>query len=89
MPGFSSEAALIDEVRERLLRRFSRVPQDEITASVAQAHARFTHSRVRDFVPLLVERRAVAELAKELRGNNTRICVVVGVHGSCGRAVTV
>jgi hypothetical protein len=65
MPGFSSEAASIDEVRERLVRRFSHVPKDQISATAAQAHARFTHSRVRDFIPLLVERRARAQLAEQ------------------------
>jgi hypothetical protein len=65
MPGFSSEAALIDEVRERLGRKFSHIPDEEIWASVAKANARFTHSRVRDFIPLLVERRAAAELASQ------------------------
>jgi hypothetical protein len=64
MPGFSSEAALIDEVQQQLVRKFSRVTKDQISTTVAQAHARFEHSRIRDFVPLLVERRARAELAK-------------------------
>ena len=64
MPGFSGEAALIDEVRERLGRRFSHLPKDHISAAVDRAHARFAHSRVRDSVPLLVERRARAELAE-------------------------
>jgi hypothetical protein len=31
---------------------------------VEDAHARFEQSRIRDFVPLFVERRARAELAK-------------------------
>lgn len=35
MPGFSSEAALIDEVRERLVRKFSHVPKDQISTTVA------------------------------------------------------
>jgi hypothetical protein len=64
MPGFSSEAASIDEVRERLGRRFSHIPKDQISDAVAQAHARFEHSRVRDFVPLLVERHATFALAQ-------------------------
>jgi hypothetical protein len=63
MPGFSSEAAQIDEVRQRLVRKFSHIPKDHISATVAQAHARFEHSRVRDFVPLLVEPRAKFALA--------------------------
>ncbi|MBV9514112.1 MAG: hypothetical protein JO280_08760 [Mycobacteriaceae bacterium] len=63
MPGFSSEAALIDEVQQRLMGRFAHLSADQVSASVALALARFTHSSVRDFVPLLVERRAGAELA--------------------------
>ena len=63
MPGFSSEAALIDEVQQRPVRKFSHVPKDQISTTVAHAHARFEHSRVRDFIPLLVERRARTELA--------------------------
>jgi hypothetical protein len=66
VPGFSSEAALIDEVRERLVGKFSHVPKDKISTTVTQAHARFEHSRVRDFIPLLVERRASAELTRPL-----------------------
>lgn len=65
MPGFSSEAASIDAVCERLVRKFSHVPKDHIATTVALAHARFEHSRVRDFIPLLVERRARAQLAHQ------------------------
>jgi hypothetical protein len=54
----------IDEVLDRLVRKFSQIPKDQISATVAQAHARFEHSRVRDFVPLLVERRARLALAQ-------------------------
>jgi hypothetical protein len=68
MPGFSSEAALIDEVQQRLVRKFSHVPKDQICTTVAHVHARFEHSRVRDFIPLLVERRAGAELAAKPAG---------------------
>jgi hypothetical protein len=64
MPSFSSEAALIDDVQHRLVRRFTQLPPDKITYAVARAHARFTQSRVRDFIPLLVERRAGAELSR-------------------------
>ena len=76
MPGFSSEAALIDEVQQRLARKFSHLSKDQISTTVAQAHSRFEHSRVRDFVPLLVERRAKADLAraaaKEMRRMQSR-----------------
>ena len=68
MPVFNSEAAQIDQVRERLVRKVSHVPKDQISTTVAQAHARFEHSRVRDFIPLLVERRAHTQLAKQQAG---------------------
>ena len=64
MPGFSSEAAQVNEVRERLVRKFSHIPEDQISATVAQAHSRFEHSSVRDFIPLLVERRAKLALGQ-------------------------
>jgi hypothetical protein len=58
-----SEKALIDEVQRRPAGKFVQLSPDQIAAAVAQVHARFEHSRVRDFVPLLVERRASRELA--------------------------
>jgi hypothetical protein len=57
-----TEHELIDDVRERLRTAFAEVPADEISAAVDRAHIRFQHSTIRDFVPLLVERRASAEL---------------------------
>jgi hypothetical protein len=39
-----------------------------ISTTVAQAHARFEHRRVRDFIPLLVERRGQTQLAKQQAG---------------------
>jgi hypothetical protein len=44
---------LIDEVQRRLAGKFVQLSPDQIAAAVAQVHARFEHSRVRDFVPLL------------------------------------
>ncbi|MFG2135184.1 three-helix bundle dimerization domain-containing protein [Streptomyces sp. NPDC048751] len=37
---------------------------DEVEAAVAAAHASFSDRRVRDFVPVLVERKARASLGK-------------------------
>ena len=64
--GFSGEAALIDEVRQRLFRKFGDVPHDRISSAVNQAHDRFAHSKVRDFVPLLVERRVSDQLSSHV-----------------------
>jgi hypothetical protein len=41
-----------------------RLGPDKAVLFVEDAHARFEQSRIRDFVPLFVERRARAELAK-------------------------
>ena len=65
MPGFSSEAALIDEVHQRLVHKFSHVPIDQISATVANAHARFEHSRVRHFIPLLVSDSLARNLLRD------------------------
>jgi hypothetical protein len=65
VPGFSSEAALIDEVERRLVGKFAHLPHDQISDAVKQAHSRFSRSRVRDFVPLLVERRASEDLSRQ------------------------
>jgi hypothetical protein len=64
MPG-SSEKAIIDEVQDRLLRKFEHLAPDQVSAMVRQAHAQFEQSKVRDFIPLLVERRATRELAEQ------------------------
>jgi hypothetical protein len=56
------EGEQIANVEERLLKRFTEVPADQVSATVAEAHERFISSTVRDYVALLVERRAHAEL---------------------------
>ena len=59
------EEALISEVQARLVAKFAQLPPDHVARAVAEAHARFEQSRVRDFVPLLVERRAGDDLFKQ------------------------
>jgi hypothetical protein len=59
-----SERTLIDEVERRLIRKYAKLPPDQVSTVVQQAHAQFEQSRIRDFVPLLVERRAGQELAR-------------------------
>ena len=58
------EAAAIGEVVRRLTAVYSDVPADKVAAAVQNARARFELSRIREFVPLFVERRAGAELAQ-------------------------
>lgn len=60
-----SEQTLIAEVERRLIAKYEQtIPPHRIATIVRDAHARFEQSRIRDFVPLLVERRARAELGK-------------------------
>jgi len=53
-----SENASIDQVKRRIRARFGTVPAGDIDAAVDAALAHFDHCRIRDFIPLLVERRA-------------------------------
>jgi hypothetical protein len=56
------ERVLIGEVEQRLAKKYADLPDGHIAAVVEHAYARFRSSRVRDFIPLLVERRADEEL---------------------------
>jgi hypothetical protein len=56
------ERALIDAVERRLVQKYAALPPDDVAAVVRQAYAQFKQSAVRDFIPLLVERRASEEL---------------------------
>jgi hypothetical protein len=58
------EEALIDEVHQRLAQKYAHVSPSEVSAAVDAALMNFERSSIRDFVPLLVERRAGAQLAK-------------------------
>jgi hypothetical protein len=59
-----SEQLLIAEVERRLTNKHPHIPFDQVSVVIQTVCARFEHSPIRDFVPLLVERRAGAELAK-------------------------
>ena len=58
------EEALIDEVQQRLVRKCAALTPRHGSAAIESALERFAQSTVRDFVPLLVERRASAEPSK-------------------------
>jgi hypothetical protein len=62
--GNVSEVTLIEQVVDRLAASYSEVPRDDVAQTVANAHHRFQGSTIREFVPLLVERRARAELSR-------------------------
>jgi hypothetical protein len=58
------EEALIDEVHQRLAQKYTHLSPSDVSAAVDAALMNFERSSIRDFVPLLVERRASAQLAK-------------------------
>lgn len=60
-----SEQRSVDEVIDRLGQRFPEVERDTISAIVAEEHEAFDGRPVRDFVPVLVEKRA-KQRVKEL-----------------------
>ena len=63
-PKKISESVLIAEVERRLMSKYAHEPSERVSSAVNNAHARFELSRIRDFIPLLVERHARAELSK-------------------------
>jgi len=56
------EDAAMDQVAERLAERFPTVPAETIVAIVHEVHAALADARVRDFIPVLVEREAKSRL---------------------------
>ena len=58
-----NERELIEEVEQRLVRKFAHLSAGLIATAVDDAYLRFESSLIRDYIPLLVERRAHNELA--------------------------
>jgi hypothetical protein len=56
------EVAALRQVTQRLHERFPQVPATTVEATVALQFHRFDDSRIRDFVPIFVERNAREEL---------------------------
>lgn len=57
-----TEQAAINNLIERLSKQFPELPADEIRKAVCGEYEGFEASKVRDFVPILVERAARREL---------------------------
>jgi hypothetical protein len=62
-----SEQMMLADVKQRLVNAYAELPPDRVSTAIDNARARFDTSPIRDFVPLLVERRARAELASAAR----------------------
>jgi hypothetical protein len=58
-----SEQAAIREIAQRLMKQFPDVPPEHIEHAIQGRYGRFEGSRIRDFVPVLVERSVRTELA--------------------------
>lgn len=54
--GTAEEQRQIDQVVDRLTELFPYMPDHVITDTVDSAHRRFDDARIREFVPLFVER---------------------------------
>ena len=59
-----NEQTAIDQLAERLTCLYPDLGADEVAAVVHQSHETFVDSRIRDYVPLFVERRARRTLAE-------------------------
>jgi hypothetical protein len=57
-----SKETLLAEIQRRLLDEFPYVSSMVVDTLIRKEHARFEASRIRDFVPLLVEKCARREL---------------------------
>ena len=57
-----SEETLVADIERRLVGEFPTVSPLVVDTLVRNEHARFEASRIRDFVPLFVEKRARREL---------------------------
>lgn len=53
----NEERRSLDHLVERLTAKYSSIGRDQIAVLVSQAHDGFANAKVRDFVPLFVERR--------------------------------
>lgn len=56
------ERVLINDIERRLAEKYSALPMGHVAAVVRHTYSQFQSSRVRGFIPLLVQRRADEEL---------------------------
>lgn len=66
--GRRTEQDQVNDVETRLREKFPSLPSEHVTAAVSDAHKHFVTSTVRDYIALLVERRAVANLQPRFDG---------------------
>ncbi|SNT29859.1 three-helix bundle dimerization domain-containing protein [Rhodococcoides kyotonense] len=59
------EQRALDEIRTRLTEKFPHADAATVDSAVSEAHQRFDDPKIRDFIPLFVERHAASVLAGE------------------------
>lgn len=59
-----SEQTALAEIERRLALEFPEAAPDAIDAAVKRAYSRFAASKIRDFVPLFVEKHAREQLSR-------------------------
>jgi hypothetical protein len=65
-----TEEQVFTEIETRLTAKFADLPPARVTTVIDGARQQFADSTIRDFVPLLVERRVEEELARQLADNS-------------------
>ncbi len=78
------ERAQIEAVQRRPAQKFTQLPHTDIAAVVEDTYGRFNQCALRDFVPLLVERRAREELARSTRVSDSG--TLATAESPCGAA---
>jgi hypothetical protein len=71
-PLVVQERETLHRVVERLLARFPKLPAVQVEAAAVGRYRDLQHSRVRDFVPILVERLAGVDLENVATANARR-----------------
>ena len=66
-----SEQDIIEQVAGRLVASFTNATPAEVNRIVLEEYARFAGRPVREFIPLLVERNAKAELSRLAAADRT------------------
>jgi hypothetical protein len=67
-----SEQQAFVEIEGRLTAKFATIPSTQVAATIGSAREQFADSKIRDFVPLLVERRAEQALERLLGDSSVR-----------------
>jgi hypothetical protein len=65
------DEALTTDVRQRLRHQFEDIPEEELDVRVRASFARFAAVRIRDYLPVLVEKEVRADLIAARRQPDT------------------